>query len=262
MKKNKKIIFYVIISILFITIAAFGLSFANSGDPTLIDEGDDLVYYLTISYDSMNQYHMSSSDTNIIQEYSNVLNVEDVLPEGLIYNGIVSTPSNTIGAVRRSDGVSWKGAVKGGVDGIVYDKDSRKISFSIEGLQAGCSLTVGIKSKTPFLLDKDRMDFYNTALLKYSNYTVLSNSLHHYIGKGLNTSYKVVYQYSGELPEGAPTLPNSDVRYDIGSEVSVLPDIEVAGYRFSGWETPNVTVENGKFIMPSSTVVFTGSFEK
>mgnify|MGYP002509399003 CR=1 FL=1 len=50
---------------------------------------------------------------------------------------------------------------------------------------------------------------------------------------------------------------------DANNEVSVAMEPTVEGYTFSGWTTTDVTINNGKFIMPNNNVTFTaltGSF--
>ena len=44
--------------------------------------------------------------------------------------------------------------------------------------------------------------------------------------------------------------------------MGVITDITLSGYTFSGWNSTDVTIENGSFIMPSHDVVITGNFTK
>ena len=130
---------------------------------THIFEDDDLTYYINIYYDGKDVSGIESSDTVTANINSGYIYVEDKIPEGLIFNGFVETSSGTIGAVKRSDGTSCPGYVVGGVDGLKYDESTRKVTFTVKDLQAGCMLTVGVKTKTPTLDDGvDRTDFYNT----------------------------------------------------------------------------------------------------
>ena len=50
--------------------------------------------------------------------------------------------------------------------------------------------------------------------------------------------------------------------YASGSNVSVLGDVNLLGYDFSGWDSSDVEVNNGIFTMPDKDVTFKGSFSK
>ncbi len=66
--------------------------------------------------------------------------------------------------------------------------------------------------------------------------------------------YPVSYEYTGEVPEGAPELP-ATVEYVAGSAVTVADAPTLEGYTFSGWSADD-------FTMPAEAVVITGSWEK
>ena len=70
--------------------------------------------------------------------------------------------------------------------------------------------------------------------------------------------YTVSYDY-GHAPEGASKLPDA-VKYKFGAEVTVAPDATATGYTFSGWDTEDATVNDGKFEMPANDVKLNGSF--
>ena len=65
--------------------------------------------------------------------------------------------------------------------------------------------------------------------------------------------YTVTFQYSGEIPEGAPTLPAAGT-YEAGQTV-VIPDVTMKGYTFA-WDTS--VLDNGK--MPENVVVIVGTW--
>ncbi len=46
--------------------------------------------------------------------------------------------------------------------------------------------------------------------------------------------YTVTYQYTGDVPEGAPALPAAQT-YTEGESVTVADAPSMAGYTFSGW---------------------------
>lgn len=74
--------------------------------------------------------------------------------------------------------------------------------------------------------------------------------------------YVVSYEYAGDIPESAPTLPNL-AEYEADTLVTVASTPEaIEGYSFTGWETTDVTVENGGFEMPEKAVTFVGTWAK
>lgn len=75
----------------------------------------------------------------------------------------------------------------------------------------------------------------------------------------LQNSYTVNYEYTGQVPEGAPAVPAAQT-YPEGTPVDVAAAPSLPGYKFSGWTTDDTTVSDGKFTV-TSNVTFTGSWE-
>lgn len=75
----------------------------------------------------------------------------------------------------------------------------------------------------------------------------------------LQNSYTVTYQYTGEVPEGAPAAPAAQTCPE-GTEVTVAAAPSLNGYKFNGWTTDDTTVTDGKFTV-TGDVTFTGSWE-
>ena len=214
--------------------------------------------------------------------------ITDKLPDGLTFQGFVTTTDGTIVAVRRDDeNTSCLGKVvddtnEDGVDsgvwddghteytyhGLHYNESDRTITFKVKNLQAGCKLTVGIVTKTPATVDdplteviEKRRDFYNFGQIREDSLTVISNTVHVFMGKGDLPMYTVTYQYTGTVPSNAPAVP-LQTSFIEGSKVAVSAPVDVEGYTFSGWSTSDVTINDGSFIMPSSNVTLTGSFSQ
>ena len=224
-------------------------------DGTRVEEDSSLLYYLDVFFDG--------KDVNNTNSLSDYIYVEDKIPSGLIFEGFVGTHDGTIGAVDADDNTPCLGYVVDGVAGLSYDPSTRKVTFKVNELQTGCKLTVGIKTKTPFLGTHNRLDFYNTASMQESSFTNNSNTVHVYMAKDdtpLNLN-KVIYKYIGEVPKNAPLAP-IDTKYAEGAIVGVSNEPSVAGYDFNGWNTTDVTVTNGQFDMPNGEVIFEGSFTK
>lgn len=78
--------------------------------------------------------------------------------------------------------------------------------------------------------------------------------------KGTAPTYKVAYEYTGDVPTGAPALPG-EASYKAGEPVKVAPAPTLNGYTFSGWSTTDATVgSDSSFTMPSNKVTLTGSW--
>ena len=246
-------------------VLVIGIAFLLSRSLALIEndsrvkENSELTYYIDVIYDGKDSDVVTSSDSATAKVNSDYIYVEDKIPEGLTFNRFITAEDGTIGAVKRSDGSSCPGYVVGDSAGLVYDNATRTVSFKVKNLQAGCKLTVGIVTTTPSLNGETRKDFYNTASGRENYFDVFSNTVHVYMGDPDAVLYSVSYRYTGTVPNGAPTLPSSS-NYPSGSSVGVENGVTLAGYTFSGWSTEDVTVNNGSFTMPSSNVVFTGSF--
>ncbi len=273
MKINKKQLFIIIIPALVVVLHLVGKSFADTLENDVKVAGNsELTYYLKISYDGVDASGVSSSDSVKANVRSGKIYVEDTIPEGLTFDSFITTSSGTIGAVKRDDKSSCLGKV---VDdgtsiseydyhGLHYDPDTRKVSFVVKNLQAGCELTVGIKTITPPTVQSvapglSRIDFYNQGVAKENTLVDLSNITHAYMGSDNVDKYKVRYEYDGDVPNNAPSLTEVS-EYVAGSTVSLKDDINIDGYIFSGWESEDVTINNRTFTMPEEDVVIKGSF--
>ncbi len=284
--KSIWIVFFVV-ALAFLLTLIFSKSFAVLLENDVeVSENSELIYYLNISYDGVDKNGVQSDSTTVSEINSGVLKVEDKIPDGLEFTGFVTTDDGSIGAIKRSDGSSCLGKVIDDTNeasttegmwnvanteytyhGLHYDKTNRTVTFQVKNLKAGCELTVGIKTMTPTIDDPNtpereiRRDFYNFATAKEKDLMVKSNTVHAFMGSEFETLYNVSYEYTGDVPTGAPTAPNT-ASYAEGTSVGVAPNVDVLGYTFSGWTTSNATITNGSFKMPSTNVVLTGSFTR
>lgn len=152
--------------------------------------------------------------------------------------------------------------------GLHYNEKTRTVSFKVKNLQAGCKLTIGIKTITPSKVDDPsteqielRRDFYNFGISNEKDSTKLSNTVHAWMGSDKVALYNVKYEYTGDIPPIAPNPPKL-TSYSSKSNVGVAINPIVEGYHFTGWKTEDVELFNNSFIMPSKNVTFKGSFEK
>lgn len=285
-KKKNLLICLFIVSIICLLLSFFlGNSFSALLDNDVeVRPNTDLIYYLNISYDGVDKNGVSSSDTIVSEINSGTLFVEDKLPDGLEFTGFVTTDDGSIGAVKRSDGTLCTGKVIDDTNeartdsgswnfehteytyhGLHYDAANRLVTFKVTNLQAGCQLTVGIKTKTPTIDDPDtleketRRDFYNFATAREKSLTVNSNTVHAFMGNEFANRYNVIYEYDGDVPLGAPAVP-STTAYMAGLKIGVASSVNVEGYEFSGWTSDDASISNGSFIMPNNDVVLKGSF--
>lgn len=272
MVKTKKKYIFCLSIFLFIV---FALAIYNIGSSLSVDEleegsrvmeNSELFYYLNIGYDGKDKEATLSSNTATAEVRSDYIYVEDKIPEGLTFEEFVTTSDGTIGAVQKGNNSKpCTGYVVDGTSGLHYDSTTRTVSFKIKNLQAGCQITVGIKTRTPSTNPKTRMDFYNTAFGREGDSSIGSNTVHVFMGNEDETLYKVKYVYTGTVPSNAPTLPKES-SYASGTSVGVLANVEVAGYTFSGWKSStgaeSVTITSGKFTMPAHNVTIEGSFTK
>lgn len=251
-----------------------------------VSPNSQLTYYLNVSYDGVDKDGNNSSNSSVLEIKSGYLYVEDKLPEGLIFDGFVTTEDGSIGAVERGSGAACVGKViddtnENVVDtgvwnedkteytyhGLHYNASNRTVNFTIKNLRAGCEVVVGIKTTTPSVDDPDteeretRRDFYNFASAREDRLTLNSNTVHAYMGSEFATLYNVSYEYTGDVPTNAPSVP-STTSFMAGIKVGVAANVNLEGYTFSGWSTDNTSVSNGTFKMPANDVVFKGSFSK
>ena len=263
-RKKQKVLLISILS--FITLLAFAAFRYGKAEPiendTKLVEGSELKYYLNIAYDGKDSAAVTSSDTATAEVYSDYIYVEDTLPYGLTFKNFIGTSNGSIGAVKRSDGSVCSGFVVDGTNGLHYDENTRKISFKVKDLKAGCILTVGFVTKVPFLDDYhvNRMDFYNTGYAREKGY-LTSSTVHAYIERDTVEQHSVKYEYTGTLPDVEPALPSTKL-YSEGTTVNIEPIPIIPGYEFSGWSTEDMNISGTTFVMPNKDITFKGSFTK
>lgn len=272
-KLNKFIILSILCIIFSLLIYVFMPSKAADDIPLYkVEENSELIYYIDVYYDGKDKNGIATSNGATADVYSDYIYVEDKLPEGLIFSGFVTTSDNTFGAVQSTDSSQScsAGYVVGCPDGfkedgsgttcLKYDPTTRLVSFTVKSLQAGCKLTVGVKTTTPTLEKNTRLDFYNTAYGREGMFSAKSNTVHAFMGELDETLYTVNYNYTGDVPTNAPELPTT-TSHAAGASVGVEKNMILEGYEFSGWKSTSVTITNGAFNMPQTNVVFEGSFE-
>ena len=273
----------------FVSVFAFNsLAEIITDNDVRIDVDSELTYYLNVKEDGVDASGIESSDSQIADMRGGRVAVTDKLPEGLIFQGFVTTSDGTFGAVSRSDSsIQCSGKVVDDTNeealdtgtwnnvhteyyyhGLHYNDTTRTVSFTAEKIKAGCQLTIGIITKTPATIDdpdttpvETRRDFYNTAFAAEKGITATSNTVHAWIGSSSTRVYKVMYRYTGTVPTGAPTTP-SEQSYPVNNEVAVSMNPTLEGYTFSGWTTSDATVTDGSFTMPGQDVELVGIWTK
>ena len=74
----------------------------------------------------------------------------------------------------------------------------------------------------------------------------------------VRSSYDVKYVIDGPQPEGVIVPTGGSYKYK--ETVTLEPTLSVPGYTFIGWETDDVALSNGKFMMPTHDVTLKGRF--
>jgi uncharacterized repeat protein (TIGR02543 family) len=243
-----------------ITLLAFGFLrlFAEPlGDDARVYENDQLTYYITVNSDGIDHEGTISSDSQIADEVSGVTTITDVLPDGLTFEGFVTSPDGTFGAVQRDDKTTqcsgrviddtneesltegaWNAdSSEFTYHGLHYDANTRKVTFRTKGIGAGCELTVGVITRTPTLPENVlRMDFYDHASYLDESLFGNSNTVHAWIQKSvIPGEWQLSYRYDGDVPANAPSLSLTTIYEDKNAaiEVAAVPTLE--GYTFDGW---------------------------
>ncbi len=214
-----------------------------------VNENSELTYYIKVSYQDANYLGETIPD---------IIYIEDKLPEGVEFVDILKFGD----IYYKIDYYEWlmpNGYVIGGRDGIVYNEDTRTISFKVAGLTTEETLYVGVIVRTSSSVD--RLDFYNSASARHLKQYVISNPVHSYIGNDSSNKNKVKYRITGDLPIGYSIDVPSEKEYTVGQRVSVENVYKIPGYIFNGWYC-DVNINNASFIMPNSKVTCTGSFTK
>ena len=288
MRKNIHVFAVLILGALLSCLAFKSFADIIDANDVRVDVDADLTYYLNVKEDGIDATGIESSDAQIANVLGGRVNVTDKIPEGLIFQGFVTTSDGTIGAVSRADNsIQCPGKVIDDTNeesvntgtwnndhteyyyhGLHYNANTRTVSFSAEKIKAGCQLTVGIITKTPATVDdpsttpvETRRDFYNTAFAAERGLTATSNTVHAFIGNSSTRVYDVTYEYEGVIPSGAPATP-SDESYAKDATVPVNANPVLEGYTFSGWSTTDATVTNDTFSMPNRSVRLVGIWTK
>ncbi len=242
-----------------------------------VAENSTLTYYLKVKYDGVDKSGVESTDSVMADMRSGQINVSDIIPEGLAFEGFEMTEDGTFNAVSRADNtiicpghvvddtreVNLTSGTWDGDDyfyhGLHYSSSTRKVEFKVENLRAGCELVVGVITRTPTIEEGERRDFYDNAFVLDRNVANISNTVHAWMGKENAVIHNVNYEYVGDVPAGAPQSPVT-TSYIEGARVGVMVEPELDGYVFSGWSTSDVQITNGSFTMPNNDVTLRGSW--
>ncbi len=243
-----------------------------------VDLDSELAYTLSVSYDGVDRNSDKSSELlntdgkpKIIKVESGYIYVEDILPDGLEFQkfNFVGDDDQVLGATKRDSSVAGKcnGYVVNDSGsstdpknnhGLHYDEETRKITFKIKNLTAGCKLDVGIITKTPKTIEGYKKDFYNTATAWEGTQMAKSNMTHAWIQTKKTSVNKVRYRLVNNPVDGTIVPPNVSApdtqEYAPNSVVNVAFEPKVEGYTFSGWKIVDplsLQITNGKFTMPS-----------
>lgn len=269
MKSYKTYIAISVAGIFLFIVAFFANSFAVPDEEIAkVTKDQEETYKIQVSYDGIDARGVTSSNTTKANVKSDYIDVEDRLPDGLEFIGVsindaVERKDNTTKCsgelVPKYQSNGWyDNGLKYYESGVVYDKTTRKINYTIKKLEAGCSLTVDIKTKV-IAEDTNRIDFFHYAKGKENNVTLFSNVNHTYTGYSDSEQYRVLYQLEGDIPDSV-VVPEAEF-YTENQKVRIKDKFNINGYKFIGWTTDDVVVNNNEFIMPDTQVILKGKFQ-
>lgn len=285
MKKIKKIS---ICFLIFFFMLVGGVKADLLDDDVEVEENSLLTYYLDVTYDGVDVKGVDSKESTSAQIYSDCIQIEDKIPEGLTFIGFVPSSDGKFGAVKQSDKISYatgwviddtnEASTTEGTwnadkteytyHGLHYTVSDRTVRFRIKDLQAGGLITIGIITKTPTIDDPEtlvvekRRDFYNQASGLEGIIRKISNMVHAFMQNGDEPVYDVEYVIEGEKPADVGELPSTQ-KYAENTKVGVANPIQTEEYSFNGWSSDDVTISSSKdFVMPNKKVVLKGSFSK
>lgn len=238
----------------------------------------EVTYYLTVRNDGVDRLGIESSEDTRADVLSNSINVSDKIPQGMTFKRFLEIPEQNFSAVDNTNSacpgtVLQTSASNGWSDdnssyyykGLQYTKSTNTVTFIVNGLNAGCELTIGVVIETPNSVDnpdtdfvETRRDFYNTATIQEGSLRSNSNTLHLFMGNAAATRHNVSYAISGDAPESFENYATT--QHEVGSQVEIANEPDYNGYSFSGWSSDSVEITDNSFTMPNQDVVITGSF--
>ena len=241
--------------------AAFTGCIMLNASAELIEDGSPLdldsthSYSIVTSYDGVDANGIASNNTRQANLFSDRILVTNQVPRGMSFE--------------KFGGTTIADQCEGKVVDLNYDDTSRTVSYAVEGLQAGCEISVDVVVRTPKDVEDDktkaqdlRRDFYIQAEATENGITsARSNLVHNYIGNDVVPLYKVNYELTGDIPYGAPKLPEQ-TRHTKGALVEIAPNPYIPGYSFSGWSAGEIPEGTESFAMPANDVTLTGTFVK
>ena len=228
-----------------------------------VSPSDERAYYIKVTDEGIdsNKLTAPSSNTPVANVLEHKIEVTDVFPEGLEFRGFETSEDGTFGGFQQlNNSVSCGGilvddtnesAISEGTwktdrseyfyHGIHYYPATREIKFTIEGLQAGCEIDVGINFKAPDSIDdpnteevETRRDFINNVQLRTTK-GVLDGSLidiQMWTDYESTTNYYLRYAYQNIPSDVVPQSLPSPVIGVKDQMVTVAPDQQYEGYTF------------------------------
>ena len=105
-EKNDKLARILVATFLGVLVSVFAfnsLAEVITDNDVRVDTDAELTYYLNVKEDGVDASGIESSDSQMADIRGGRINVTDKLPDGLIFQGFVTTPDGTFGAISRSD---------------------------------------------------------------------------------------------------------------------------------------------------------------
>lgn len=142
------------------------------------------------------------------------------------------------------------------VDGTYTDASSHGFDVTDSTVLTGKTVTAEIVPHTGYYYDESAPNVVSGVVAADSSLVL---KLYY-----ARNQVQISYQYDGTVPGGATPSTDGLAAYTetfrVGGTVIVRPDASAPGYTFSGWRSGDVSITDGKIVMPNHNVTLHGSF--
>ena len=100
-RKNKNVVIFATLLMVGFLSALVFRTFADIINDVRVDVDSELTYYLSVMEDGVDSSGVESSDARMAEVFGGRISVTDQIPNGLEFQGFVTTSDGTFGAVSR-----------------------------------------------------------------------------------------------------------------------------------------------------------------
>ena len=202
-----------------------------------VQKGDIIDYYLEATY------------TGFGDDKSGIVTFTDQLPEHMkLVTGtqtVSGTKKDCTPEIINTSGITWSDTNK-----YSYDEATRTFTAQVSQIPASDGASTGnvvrihiyaqvLDDATTVTPTVENLYYINYFTIQHGAAKVNSNKVQFHSGNPSDKTYNIKYQFKGDVVPKGVTVPTDDGLYAVGSEVAVQPNMEAAGYKFSGWTVAN-----------------------